>query len=539
MDHHALPNELWIHIFDFVETPGDLARLILACRRFRALAHRPLYRTIQWLEPFHTAANLQEWMSASLTDMTDVPRTLIVSHHNGFAEDDIVHQHHTTGHHSAEEEPPFLFQVFPQPPPNHTLLHASVEDLHERAPGAHPFCVSSVLMGPRISSFTHLNQLTFFDTTLPESVYRAIFNLPNLRHLCIEYCTLPSLAYTDEVLVAFSNLPIVHLSLQCFSFMFNRQQPMDFLTPYFLCTAASIQTLKIDWTRKAASFFSYSDALGATNYVLAQNVKDVEIRLPHEHLWPKQDNIARRLYTDALAIFLGNSPTIESLSFTHKLHAFHLPTTALPNLTSFSGPMNAAVLLLNRPLRRLNITDVLRYHQPFITCMEVISTRQPELQSLGFLLPAWEDEVLYVISSKFAHLRELAVMYVVNNPSEQTLLSMCHHFLHKFPLLDTVRVFKPVLLREINQHIGQTRNLDREIYTIHDDNLGPGSGSDDDVREFILTWKRVCPLLKEVQYEHKSIWTSCTDGSGWVRTPTKHVLTKVTEAMELKWGMSS
>ena len=95
-----------------------------------------------------------------------------------------------------------------------------------------------------------------------------------------------------------------------------------------------------------------------------------------------------------------------------------------------------------------------------------------------------------------------------DGPRQQTLLGMCHHFLHKFPLLDTVRVFKPVLLREINQHIGQTRNLDREIYTIHDDNLGPGSGSDDDVREFILTWKRVCPLLKEVQYEHKSIWTS-------------------------------
>lgn len=488
--------------------------------------------------------------------MIDVPRTLIVSHHNGLAEDDIVHQHHTTGAHLAAEEPQFL-QVFPQPPPNHTLLHAMVEDLHDRFPGSHPFCISSVLMGPRISSFTHLNQLTFFDTTLPESVYRAIFGLPNLRQLCIEYCTLPSLAYSDEVLAAFTSLPIVHLTLRCFSFMFSRQQPMAFLTPYFLCTAASIQTLKIDWTRKAASFFSYSDALGATNYVLAQNVREVEIRLPHEHLWPKQDNIARRLYTDALAIFLGNSPTIQSLSFTHKLHAFHLPTTALPNLTSFSGPITAAVLLLDRPLRRLNITDALRYHQPFITCMDVISTRQPGLQSLGFLLPAWEDEVLYVISSKFSHLRELAVTYVVDDPSEvsfgnlsrvcclpdssrqQMLLSMCHHFLHKFPLLDTVRVFKPVLLREINQHIGQTRNLDREIYTIHDDNLGPGSGSDDDVREFILTWKRACPLLKEVQYEHKSVWTSCVDGSGWVRTPTKNDLTKVTEAMELKWGMSS
>ncbi|KAJ8472361.1 hypothetical protein ONZ45_g16680 [Pleurotus djamor] len=514
------------------------------------MALRPIYRRIQWIHPVHTAENLFVWQGGNteVASLSEVPKSLVIAHHAGLAEDDILHTHRIsqttvtlvnelTAHQLG-------YETYPQPPPLHVLLPSmsigitGFPSVDADRPG--PLCISNAFMGPRITSFTRLTDLSFFDSSIPESVYHTIFSLPQLRRLSIEYCTLPALTYTDSMLSSFANLPITDLTLRCFSYMYNRRDMMHMLlTPYLLCTASNIRTMKIDWTRKSALFFAHTDNAIGYEYTLSTKLTEVDIRMPHEHLWPKQDNLSRRLYTDALALFLFQMPTITKLTLTNKLHAFHISAAALPRLTHLSAPLSAVYALLGRPLTHVHVSDVMRYHQPFTACIEALANSCPQLQSLGFLLPAWEDEILYVISDKFSNLRELCMTYVVNNPTEYTLLSMAHRFLFNFPKLETVRVFKPVLLREINQHMGQSRHLDREIYTIHDDSLGPGAADEEDVKELIMTWKKPCPTLKEIQFEYKSVWKKSPDGSGWVKKSLNDTLLKVTEAMELKWGLAS
>ena len=56
-----VPDDVWIIIFENIESPAQLGLLARTCNRFKLLATRPLLNHIRWLKPEPTKRNIEAW----------------------------------------------------------------------------------------------------------------------------------------------------------------------------------------------------------------------------------------------------------------------------------------------------------------------------------------------------------------------------------------------------------------------------------------------------------------------------------------------
>ena len=56
-----VPAELWMNIFELMDSPSDLNAVVRTCKAFRRFATRALHRNLIWVCPEQVVANLPLW----------------------------------------------------------------------------------------------------------------------------------------------------------------------------------------------------------------------------------------------------------------------------------------------------------------------------------------------------------------------------------------------------------------------------------------------------------------------------------------------
>ena len=356
-------------------------------------------------------------------------------------------------------------------------------------------------MARQILNFTNLRELTFHRAELPSILYSVIQGLPQLRHLTIQYCTFPAVGplaaqhvsldadlplYEDEsdsddegsipapstFYPDFSALPLTYLKL------WGNKGDTDSgnglsnsVYALHLCTAATLQTLKIDWTPTSARFLAQLNP--NTNITLPPDLHHLTLRMPTAKIWPSEDgnnnvNVAGINFNagfqsttatnllNPLQIFLVSMSSLRSLSIVNRLPTLDIPAGALPNLKSYAGPMGTILAVLkgsgsNGCIRHLEITDVDKKVSDFVGNFLPAVARGTEggfttdsageananasgegkgkqkeqegrdqrgLWTLSVVLRDWDNEILFAITQHFPELRKVKIRYEVGHPSE-------------------------------------------------------------------------------------------------------------------------
>jgi hypothetical protein len=240
-----------------------------------------------------------------------------------------------------------------------------------------------------------------------------------------------------------------------------------------LCTAATLQTLKIDWTPTSARFLAQLNP--NTNIILPSALHHLTLRMPTAKIWPSEDgnnnvNVAGINFNagfqsttatnllNPLQIFLVSMSSLRSLSIVNRLPILDIPAGALPNLKSYAGPMGTIPAVLRAAgssgcIRHLEVTDVDKKASDFVGSFLPAVARGTEggfitdsageanrsgegkgkqkeqedgdrrgLWTLSVVLRDWDNEILFAITQHFPELRKVKIRYEIGHPSEVCLL---------------------------------------------------------------------------------------------------------------------
>jgi hypothetical protein len=363
-------------------------------------------------------------------------------------------------------------------------------------------------MARQIMTFQNLRELTFHRAELPPVLYSVIQNLPQLRHLTIQYCTYPSLGShpshphvqvdldtssfedesdsDDDVSNAvptnyypdFSGLPLTSLKLWGNKGDTDSSHGLsNSVYALHLCTAVSLQTLKVDWTPTSARFLAQRNP--NTSIKLPPALHHLTLRMPTGKVWPSEDannnaNIGGANFIagaqsnthtnllNPLQIFLVSVPSLLSLTIVNRLPRMDLPAGVLPNLKSYTGPMATVLAVLKGSgsggcLRHLEVTDVDKKVNDLVGAFLPAVARETEggfmtnpaagngngkekedgdqrgLWSLSVVLREWDNEILFAITQYFKELRKVKIRYEAGYPSEVSLF---------FPILWAERILE-------------------------------------------------------------------------------------------------
>jgi hypothetical protein len=411
---------MWIAIFEAMGQPSDLLKVIKTCKHFYALAVRVLYRNIQWISPLPFASNACFWRKQNGA-MADVPTSLVVgiSHINlnSFARFDPS---------SAVVELDGSWNVTPSHS-NHGGLNSMQQfqqHMYEVAGATSSdyrrlsFFASKGLydtLSQMISTFSMLQELVFHHAELPETIYPAIKSLPRLRHLAIQYCSLP--VVNSEPDATFADLPITSLTLWCSKADSDQSPTSNYVYALHLCTARSLRTLKVDWTAVTARFFALTTP--HVQAVLPTHINDLTLRMPVSKLWPSEGDASRAMLIVPLVAFLRNSPSITRFSAYNRLPSLELDSAILPNLNTYVGPLATVLTVLkDRPVEHLEISDIDKKLSDFIHILPEVAKIKPDLKTLCLVMREWDNEILYAIHQLFSDLRKIRIKYEDKYPSE-------------------------------------------------------------------------------------------------------------------------
>lgn len=409
---------MWIAIFEAMGEPSDLLKVIKTCKHFYALAVRVLYRNLQWISPIPFVSNARFWRKQTIA-MTDVPTSLVVgiSHinSNSFARFDPT---------SAVVEIDGSWNITP-PHPGHTAINSMYQQPLYTSSSGNPsdwrrysFFASKGLydtLSRMISTFSMLQELVFHHAELPETIYPAIKSLPRLRHLAIQYCSLPVIQSEPDV--TFADLPITSLILWCSKADSDQSPTSNYVYALHLCTARNLRVLKVDWTAVTARFFALTTP--HVQAVLPTGIEDLTLRMPVSKLWPSEGDASRSMLIVPLVRFLRSSPSIRCLSVFNRLPSLELDAAILPNLNTYIGPLATVVAVIkDRPVEHLEISDVDKKLTDFVNLLPEVARIKPDLKTLCLVMREWDNEILHAIYQLFTDLRKIRIKYEDKYPSE-------------------------------------------------------------------------------------------------------------------------
>ncbi|KAF8056542.1 hypothetical protein FPV67DRAFT_1530351 [Lyophyllum atratum] len=498
---------MWIVVFEAIESPSDLLRLVRTCKHFYSLAIRVLYREVRWMGPFLYAQNVSFW-NRHAPSMALVPASLTVgislvsdnSYSRVSSDAPVVEEDG-----SCRVGPDTLAEY--QITPSHPIFRGISFYASRRMYNA---------IAARMSTFKVLRELVFHLSDLPDTIFSVIKLLPRLRHLAIQYCTLPIMHLEPDP--SFSELPLTELTLWYNKGDSDTVPNSNYVYTLYLCTAKNLHTLRVDWTPVTARFLSLQNP-GAPIAPLTK-LKEVMIRLPSTKIWPAEES--DYIDGDCFASFLAASPGITRFSCVNRKIDLELPDTVMPYLKYYSGTISPVVeLVASRPVEHIDLVD-------FESVSDVLSTLtdmaefKPRLQTLCFAMKRWDDEVLYALASLFVDLRRVQVKFSSGFVPEQTLLSLGSLFLNKFPALEILQIYRklPKLpsVAEFEEPIYRsTRGVARASST-----RAPADDEEEVIR-CLNAWRKPCPLLRQVQLTDGFIWRRAFSGDEWCKRPSPPV----------------
>jgi len=507
MDANTLPKELWIHIFECINSPTDLTSVIRTSKIFYSLGIRLLCRCITWTDPRHFAYNLPFWTAHA--SLVDVPRSLTIG---------ISEMTRTFFGFDPASAVVAMDGTWEQPVLASLGLPPSEPARYQSSRKPPTFFASLPLyqaMNHHLSSFIKLENLAFRNTFLPENMYAIIHSLPQLRRLSLQFCTLPPRQL--DLKCDNSLLPITDLTLWGLRGDARNILESNYFQALSLTTAHNLRTLRADWTATTARYFAEHDS--DSRYEMPQKLQNVEFRLPTVKLWPSEPWAE---LVDPLSSLLARCPTIFCLSIVNFMPCLLLLPHALPHLQSYSGPLSTVLAVTaGRPVDHLNVLDGGKNLIEVTNVLSILENRQG-LKTLSISIDFWDDEILYPISLFFPTLQKLKILYHDSAPSEYTLLSMGSQFLYRLPELHTVQIYNPrtdygvhltpVEIAPLCSFPSPSPHLASHTNQSAIPNI---SQEDIELKDLILAWNKSCKNLREVQLVKVSVWRRAFEGDDW------------------------
>ncbi|KAG6379477.1 hypothetical protein JVT61DRAFT_9962 [Boletus reticuloceps] len=587
------PNELWMHVFEELDSPNDLAAVVRTNKRFKSLGIRVLYRHIIWSDPLRFIKN-HPFLQGN-NGLRSVVRSLTLGISTATSQIDRIEQISR-----ARAIINLSGEITSLHRPNRTHEARVLDEIGIASPV--DFLASGNVtdtMYNHALTFTNLRDLTFNSMVLPDSFYEFVHRFPALNKLAIENCTPPlrpqftdlhprDLPITELTIVglrgrrdprelrAFAEgkqLRVIRFDWTCYIYKHFCEHPIPaahnnwlpgfvVVLPPGVNNLPPLQTLQIPDVSPPPQLFppSHNDPP-----VPSPHIHTIDVKFPTQKSWQSYVSEPHDNLINPFVEFLVKCPHITNLRIRNYLPWLRLPDTALPNLTSYQGPLTTIKSVVSGPrrLKHLSVRDPAGGLPALEKALKDIEAAGcgADLDTLSVFIGWWDDEILYAVLHHFNNLKRLEILYKEGDPTEEMVLGMGAHFFGLMPHLWSVRVFKVMPPgvdnvgsaadnlgargyphRSVRIALGEYIGVEGPERSELDDTefeeakLGTASSSssssssrvgwtqepeEDNLRELIHAWNRYCPVLREVQLKAGYVWRRAGPDDVWTQRPTK------------------
>lgn len=434
-----VPAELWLTIFELTDHSSDLNNVVRTCRCFYQCGIRALHRRLIWKRPGDFVHNSALWetddalaagvhslelhISALLDDVSGV-----MVQHNGRV---------VTRQVNLEQPPPVenlnmapFWHVMQAD--EHTLARSmqhSMSYYHMNQTYASPVVYN--LLISRLATFSRLQTLTLKHLFVSDQLLGALFELPALRKLHVEFCIFPRRPFAAPR--DFSALPIEDLTL------LNLRRPVvragvghdahafadlddDMELGLSLASARTLQTLRVDSTADVFALVYRRRVQGIYQYNIPPHLSSLYVQRKQIFDGAVQPTFhAEQLFPSAVYSIMERCPTITTVSLGYALpkHSSFPKHDSLPNLTFCEGYLDAvSAMTTNRPLKGISI---LRSDAATETILDLLAKKakeNPKLELLSLHCKTWDLEILDAICQLFPELRKLKLTFDLREPGK-------------------------------------------------------------------------------------------------------------------------
>ncbi|GBE89284.1 hypothetical protein BKA93DRAFT_807214 [Sparassis latifolia] len=497
-----VPAEIWMEIFEWLPSSADLYNVLLTCKTFCALTVRALHRDVTWHKPEEFAQDLPAWDTNqgmdAVTHSLKIGFSFVPPALNGW----VVHLDGSSTYRWRND----LIGI------DTVRLYNTVQyyALHKTSFASQPLYDE---MFTRISSFTNLQNLTFYNVIFYNRHFALIHELPGLRTLRLELCVFPNRArsrFFDHSTLPITELTMLNLRRRIAENHGDRSVTVeeDIVHALSLATAQNLRILRIDSTADVFRnvFSGFEQELHDFTipphleqlYVLRKRslAGEVQPTFPGESTFPDPS-----LYT-----FLRRARTITTYSTYHAAapHLLWAPES-LPQLRHYAGPIETlAGITPERPIDALVLLRCGYGVRDGVTALAGVAQVLPDLEMLAVEFRTWDDEILHAVTTLFRKLRRLRIVCDHGGPSETTLVSIGPEFLTRLPHLHTLQMYVMPVQDGGMRPLYPTSMFDPSYTSV-----------EEELQNLVIPWNRWCPSLREVQLLGGYVLRRGFDGGAW------------------------
>ncbi|OSX63772.1 hypothetical protein POSPLADRAFT_1033279 [Postia placenta MAD-698-R-SB12] len=497
MDAKHIPPELWMEIFEQLPLPSDLYNIMRTSKWFCDLAVRAIHRHVIWKTPHTVAHNLPLWKvhkgMEGFVHTLELGVTTLPPGISGPVVDIAGRSVWRQGHGEAHE----------------TYIDYEVDLLNY---ASNPLYTA---MMNQVSMFTNIEDLTFSGVLLANEHYKIIHNLPRLRTLRIESCTVGRDASNHN----HRRLPITDLLLYNLRRQMSDRDPQAELHAFenvknllTLALAPGLRTIRVDSSADIFKHVFSGPAAEARNHTIPPHLERLYIlrRPGTQRSRFIAGDTAPHPEAASFQSFLARASTITTYSTFQALSMQQMPPSVLPALRCFSGPVESMHgVLPGRPIEAVQLLQCTQGQQPQqglqtnrdgITALTTIKNTNPDLRMLSLQFTTWDDEIVHAATALFNNLYRLKITYEVGGPSEATISGLGAELLCKMPCLHTLQIYTAV----------------PQVTSKGDHHYDPTYSSiEEELCDLLIPWNKFCPTLREVQLHPEYTMRRGFDGGPW------------------------
>lgn len=429
-----VPAELWLTIFELMDSPVDLNSVVRTCRRFHNCGIRALHRNLVWKRPEDFISNAPLWHAdpgmipgvrslelqiSTLPD--DVPGTLVDAAGLSFTRETAAQFP------ELEDEPFWLFPEVDQQNFSQSTMHSiNYYKMH------HSYASSGVyeVLINHVASFTNLQSLTLKNLFITDELFGTLFDLPNLRKLHIEFCLFPRrqvITNRDFSALPITDLTMLNLRRQVMNAGRNGHDlhafaDMDEDIEYGLALASAqhLQSLRVDSTADVFATIYRRRVQGVYVYNIPQHLEALYIQRKQVIDGAVQPLFhAEQLFPGAVYSIMERCPTLKTISLAYPLpkHSSFPKPDSLPNLENCEGFLDAvSAMTAHRPLRAISILRSDSSTEGILEYLARKARQHPGLEMLALHCKTWDLEILSAICLLFPQLRKLKLTFDLREP---------------------------------------------------------------------------------------------------------------------------